>query len=361
MHTHKLNLLCVSALLYYSGLIPFANWLHRHSGRKLLVLNYHQASGGELRRHLLYLRKHFRLQFVDQALEALYATGEVKTSSRSRQLPLAITFDDGYADNYTVAYRLARELQVPITIFLISNYIGNGGAYWWFDHLVEKTRVNEVTIDGHTYHLKELDEQQKLAQVIDVHINSMADAEKQQAYLHRICRALSVSIPGTIGSNGEPVSLLTWEQVQEMKASHLVAFGGHTLHHATLATLTNMEEARKEVEGCRLLLQEKLGLSLRVFAYPHGGVEHIEAHGVLAVQQAGYQWALTTIPGSNTPKTHPYLIRRMSADSHLHWLIIALMTCGIWDFLSYCNWLMKRFQYRKILKKMGLVPISLRQ
>ena len=341
---------CVSALLYYSGLMHIIHWLHQRSGQRLLILNYHQASGGQLRRHLLYLRKHYRLQFLDHALEELFSEHKASGHKRDRRLPLAVTFDDGYLDNYTHAYALARELQIPITIFLISSYIGKGAAFWWFDHLVEKAQVNKATMVGQIFDLNKLHEQQELAQFIDTQVNLQADAGTRHVYLSSISRTLSAPAAAIANMNEEPAPLLTWDQVQEMQASNWVAFGGHTLHHPTLSMLVNADEAYKEVSACRSLLQEKLGSPVRVFAFPHGGVEHIGANGLLAAQRAGYRWAVTTLPGVNTLQTPPYLIRRISANSQLHWLVIAFMTSGIWDLLTYVNWLTKRMKYRKILK-----------
>lgn len=343
-------LLCISAFLYYSGLLHIIHWLHRHSGPRLLILNYHQASGGELHRHLLYLSKHFRMQFVDSALEELY--NEKAHSGKDRRLPLAVTFDDGYLDNYTEAYVLARKLQIPITIFLISGYIGSDSAFWWFERLIEKSRAGQVTLDGQTYDLKKPDDQRVLAQIIDAQVRVNADKEARQTYLNEVSRVLSVPDAARADLNETPVQLFTWEQAQEMQASGWVTFGGHTLHHPVLALLTNADEACKEVATCRSQLQEKLERPVRVFAYPHGGIDHIGVNGMLAVQHAGYRWALTTLQGANTPQTPPYLLRRISANSQLHWLVIAFITSGVWDFLSYCNWLIKRIKYRKALKVM---------
>ncbi len=347
-------LLYISSFLYYSGLIRVIHWLHRHSGPRLLILNYHQASGGELRSHLLYLRKHFRVEFLDHALETLYTTGAEKTASKDRRLPLAITFDDGYLDNYTHAYALARELEVPITIFLISSYIGEGAAFWWFDHLVEKAQVDEVTIDGRPYHLNKADEVQALAQSICTQVSAIADEASRRAYLREMISQLSAPVAIESVLNEKPVPMFSWKQAEEMQASGRVAFGGHTLHHPTLATLANADEACKEVAVCRSLLQEKLGRPAFVFAYPHGGIQHIGVNGMSAVKSAGYRWAVTTLQGVNTAGTHPYLIRRISANSQIHWLLIALMTSGLWDFLSYFNWLVTRMKQRKTLKEMHL-------
>src|SRR5438067_4891813 len=99
-------------------------WL-RHKGGHLVILNYHRASGGDLRRHLLYLRRHYRMLHLEEALEELY-TSKPTERMCDRRTPLVLTFDDGYRDNYTHAFALARELRVPLTIFLVPGYVESG-------------------------------------------------------------------------------------------------------------------------------------------------------------------------------------------------------------------------------------------
>ena len=343
---------CISAFLYYSGALHIIHWLHRHSGRRFIILNYHQSARGDLHRHLLYLRKYYRLQFVEHGIEELY--NKPARPEKDRRLPLAITFDDGYVDNYTCAYALARKLQIPITIFLSTGYVEKGAAFWWFDNLVEKARVKQITLDGRTYMLGSVDGQYELSRFIDEQVKQRTDKQELEAYLANICELLAVP---AVKVDETFTTMLTWKQVEEMLASGLVAFGGHTLHHCTLATLSSIDEAYEEIASCRALLQEKTGRAARVFAYPHGGAEHIGLYGVPAVERAGYQWALTTLQGMNTARTHPYLIRRVSVDAQLPFLLIVLMTSGVWDFLSYWNWLFKRWKYRKSLKEMQLFSI----
>ena len=51
----------VAACFYYSGLVKLARWWTQRSGPRLTILTYHRASGGgDLRHHLLYLRRHYR-------------------------------------------------------------------------------------------------------------------------------------------------------------------------------------------------------------------------------------------------------------------------------------------------------------
>jgi peptidoglycan/xylan/chitin deacetylase (PgdA/CDA1 family) len=347
-------LLTIAACLYYSGLLSLSNRLHRHAGGRLLIVNYHRASGGALRGHLSYLRRRFHLQFLDSALAELFEHHQGTPVKQDRRLPLAVTFDDGYEDNFTHAYPLACDLQVPITIFLITGYMDCGTAFWWQDRFICLARVPQVNFNGRSYQLDRQEDQKFLAQAIDAQFHFITTPEARYEFLLSLSKMLSLPPPVIPAITEEPVPMLTWEQIYEMQASKWVRFGGHTVHHPTLSLLQEAEEAACEVTDCHTQLQERLAQQVDVFAYPHGGIEHIGAGGIQAVEQADFRWAVTTVPGVNTHRTHPYLIRRMAADSQMHWLIIALRTSGIWDCLSYFNWLIKKHRYRKILHQMNL-------
>src|SRR5438874_3785266 len=104
----------ISAFFYYSGLIKLIrSWVQR-SRQRLILLYYHQAAGGDLRGHLLYLRRHYRILHLETALEELYMPRKKGVQREDRRPLLALTFDDGYYDNYTHAFQLACELQIPI-------------------------------------------------------------------------------------------------------------------------------------------------------------------------------------------------------------------------------------------------------
>src|SRR5438445_2414888 len=138
----------VAASFYYSGLVKLARWHTERSWPCLVILNYHRASGGDLRRHLLYLRHHYRMLHLEEALEELYALPGERKQGRDQRTPLVLTFDDGYYDNYTHAFALARELQVPITIFLIPGYVESGDHFWWLEaeRLTRHTQVDKATV-----------------------------------------------------------------------------------------------------------------------------------------------------------------------------------------------------------------------
>src|SRR6266852_3280164 len=115
----------LALIFYYSGLISLFRWHMRRSGKRMIILNYHNANAN-LRSHMLYLRRHYRIMHLEDALEWLYSPHS--TDEHDTRTPLVMTFDDGYHDNYTHAFAFAQELQIPITIFLIPGYL-DGGHY----------------------------------------------------------------------------------------------------------------------------------------------------------------------------------------------------------------------------------------
>ncbi len=331
IHKEHLRVL-VAACLYYSGLVRLALWCMARSGQHLIILNYHRASGGDLRRQLLYLRRYYRIMHLEDALEEFYLSHKEKKQRCDRRIPLALTFDDGYHDNYTHGFALARELQVPFTIFLIPGYIGSSEPFWWREgeRLVRSAQVDELTMEGHTYQLAQLEARRALVQTIYTRVFHAQSVAERESFLANTRRALGVP-----SSGGEEGALpLTWAQVREMEESGLVSFGAHTMRHPILGYLADPAEVQQEVGECRRVLEQQLGHPVRTFAYPVGKPEHIGKEGLQAVKEAGYSWALTTIEEINDPQADPYLLRRLPGDLAQHWLVMASELVGLLGVVS---------------------------
>ena len=332
----KYALWIIAGCFYCSGFVQLARWWTRRSRGKLVILNYHCAAGGNLRNHLRYLHRHYRVMHLESALEEL--SSPKKPERGDNRIPLVLTFDDGYRDNYTHGFPLARQLQVPLTIFLVPGYIDSGARFWWreAEHLVSCAQVDEAVFEGRCYRLSQVEQRQALAVAIDARLRSAPTVDEREKFLEAVRELLRVSPAAVPGE--EPTLPLTWEEVREMEKSGWVSFGAHTMHHPILAQLTDPAEVRYEVEKCRAVLEAQLGHPVRSFAYPVGQLQHIGEDVVRAVQQAGYCWALTTRYGLNTSRSDPFLLRRIEADVDQHWLVIAAEAAGLWGFFSRLRW-----------------------
>jgi peptidoglycan/xylan/chitin deacetylase (PgdA/CDA1 family) len=81
---------------------------------------------------------------------------------------LAITFDDGYENNYTVAYPILKELDLQATIFITPGLIGNDGYLTW-EQVFEMSESGIISIGSHTMshaYLPDLSEE-----VLDIEIS----------------------------------------------------------------------------------------------------------------------------------------------------------------------------------------------
>lgn len=350
MSLRKRLLISVAALLYYSGLTALARWWTGRMPQRLIILNYHRASDGNLRQHVEYLRKHYRIMHIEEALEELYLSPDAIKARGDRRTPLVLTFDDGYRDNYTYGLALARELQVPFTVYLVPGYIESGDYFWWGEgkRLVQRAQVQDVLVEGKTYHLQQPSERQALEHLIDERVRYARSVQQRETFLATARAALAVS--ADVLAEEEPALPLTWEQVQEMQESGLVSFGAHTMHHPVLSYLTDPTELQSELTTCRERLEQRLGHAIRTFAYPIGQMQHIGPETYKAVRLAGYDWALTTRYGINTAQTDPLNLRRIEADVDQHWLVVAVATAGLWGPISRLRWLpliRKRFTNSK--------------
>lgn len=327
----------IGACFYYSGLVKLARFWTRRSGPKLVILCHHRASGELLRGQLLYLKRHYRILHLEAALEELYGPSKAEKPQRDRRTLLAVAFDDGYQDNYTHAFAHARELQIPITIFLVLPSIESGRPFSWLagedEHLVPYAQVNEATIESQTYLLNTADGRKQLAQAIDQRVRYPASIASRNAYLASVRQALGVASSLTEGEKRDLP--LTWSEVEEMEKSEWISFGAHTMNHPILTCLTDPLEVDYEISESRAALEKKLEHAVRTFAYPYGEFGERELR---SVRNAGYNWAVTTIHGFNTAQTDPHQLYRIVVGEHQHWLIIAAKVSGVWEiFLRPCR------------------------
>lgn len=320
----------LAACLYYSGLIALARWWTCLSGKKLVVLCYRHAADGALLEHILYLKRHYRILHLEDALAELYQPGKEPRSTRDRRTMLALTFDDGYHDHYTYGLPLASSLQVPMTVFLLPGYVESGRRFWWRepDYLVRNAQTAEATIRGHTYHVQDPQERQRLLRVLYDGLRLAPSFVQRESFLAEAYKALAVPFSPDRAQQEPGMCSLNWEEARAMERDGWVSFGAHTMNHPTLAALDDAAEAQYEVSECRTELEKQLGHAVRVFAYPPGKRADCAGQSLQAVKHAAYPWAVTTIRGVNTARTDPHLLHRMVVDVDQHWLQVAARASG---------------------------------
>lgn len=311
-------------------------------GVRVLVISYHRVthdyvacaqdglpsllvSAGTLRRQLAQLARTRELVSLADAQRLL---ADPPSRGPLRDVA-AVTFDDGYADLRSVALPVLADLRIPATAFVVTGYVGTGRR---LPHDRIYAALAELAARGvgprqaglGEVHQRALDRCEGLgpAAALDrliARLPARAIACLADALAARV-RMAEAELP-------EATRLASWEDLREVAGAG-VEIGGHTTSHAVLPLLP-LAEARREVEGCRDALRDRLGRPPRWFAYPNG--YHTAAIRRL-VSAAGFVGAVTTEDRENVRGGDPYRLRRK-----MIWENTTLGPNGYSPALAACN------------------------
>lgn len=255
--------------------------------------------------HVRLLQAHFTLVHLDDWLDARRA---------GRPLPVracAITFDDGWRDNYEYAFPVLRAAAAPATIFLVSDMVGTRYRFW--PNRLADLLANHAPAALAT-RLPEWLEPLVAAAAVDR--GAPLDAEQIDAVIGRckqvrtdaqIAAALDDIERALGGGDQGHRDLADWDEIREMVDSGLVRVGSHTRRHTRLVAGLTVEQLQDEIAGSHRVLEERLGHPPRTFCYPNG--DHCPA-AVEAVR-ARYIGAVTTSSGWNASGADAHLLRRV--------------------------------------------------
>lgn len=183
-----------------------------------------------------------------------------------------LTFDDGYRDVYERVLPACEDLGIPLTIFLSTELVGTSDPPFQFQLQrwlleTEELRVRYGSWDR-TY--------------------SARDSSSMESAYYEIKRRVASLDPGSRGDflealreHNEPAAaepdgtrlMLSWEEAGELADHPLVTVGSHSHHHVSLDRLSS-RRVRTEVARSKEILQDRLGGSIRYFAYPYGDHDH---------------------------------------------------------------------------------------
>jgi peptidoglycan/xylan/chitin deacetylase (PgdA/CDA1 family)/CelD/BcsL family acetyltransferase involved in cellulose biosynthesis len=220
---------------------------------------------------------------------------------------VAITFDDGYQDNYQHAFPILQRHGVTATIFLTTDGLDSRQPLW-FEQLAYAIKVTDrpfVDLEIDMPRRFRLDTPQNRLDAnnrIFALLRRLRDPERTQ-WLTEIHRYLGITSHSNRTDN-----MLTWDQVRLMKSAG-ITFGGHTVTHPFISKLSS-DRILWEASECKRRIEEELQSPVDLFAYPNGREEDFGSANKHLIRNAGYKAAVTTIWGTNYASTDPMELRR---------------------------------------------------
>lgn len=265
-------------------------------GQRLSILIYHRVLAEKdvlfpaeidvprFEQHLRWLKANFTLLPLADAIVHL----------RNGTLPAraaCITFDDGYADNATIALPLLQRYQAPATVFVATGFL-NGGRMW-NDTVIDLVRKAPERIDltaagfGRYSLTGTVERQAAIRDLIDA-LKYLPMAERQ-AKVDELTALVPVRLRTDL--------MMTDEQVRALHRAG-VEIGAHTVNHPIIARLPDAD-ARAEIAKGKAVLEAMIDAPVRTFAYPNGKPDQdYHARHVEMVKQLGFDAAVSTSWGA---------------------------------------------------------------
>jgi peptidoglycan/xylan/chitin deacetylase (PgdA/CDA1 family) len=296
----------LAILIFYSGFLSLFLYLARKLSWRadFAILMYHQVLDVEHNREnhlpsgmltfedtfdkqMKYLKKHFNVTALDELVGCL----------RDRKNPparsVAITFDDGWRDNYLFAFPVLKKYGLPATIFLSTDYIDTSRVFWF--HAVNLIlRAGALSSQKMTEILngfEQISQEEKKAVVeslafADAFVEKLKKIEPhiQEKIIVEMIKKSGIQMSGTNRRRW----MLDWDEIKQM-AENKISFGSHAGSHRILTHLDSGEIKTELIES-KGAIEEKTKGPVSCFAYPNGDyTSRIKE----LVKQTGYLCACT--------------------------------------------------------------------
>jgi peptidoglycan/xylan/chitin deacetylase (PgdA/CDA1 family) len=272
-----------------------ADWVGRRYGRNWSILAYHRIAEPETDPwNLCVSPKNFEQQIqVLRATCRCMSLGELAQGALANDLPeraVALTFDDGYADNLTCAADVLERYEVPATVFLATGYIDGEREFWWdeLERIFLQPGILPSTLEltigptQHRWHLGSAAEHsaEAFTRYRGWKVRQKAPTRRHHIYkeVYRLLRSLVVADRETVLAQ-----LRAWAAVpQEARATHRILrageaadlvrrpcleVGAHGVDHLELPGLA-ADEKYRQIAQSKAECERLVGHEISAFSYP---------------------------------------------------------------------------------------------
>lgn len=233
-----------------------------------------------------YLTKGYRFVDLDEVHKQL--SGSLKSKNKF----VCFTLDDGYRDNYEVAYPIFKKYNCPFTVYVSTDFPDNKAVVWWYvldDIIMNNDKL--VLSDGSEYFCGNIEEKDSTFYAIHKKISGVKPELLKQTFLDWFS-AYEFSFEQKVGDLS-----LTNEQIKLLAEDNLCTIASHTVTHPRLADMT-IEQQRFELTESKIKLESLIRKDVHHFSYPFG---NHNADTISLAQECGYKTA-TFAWGGHTRK-----------------------------------------------------------
>jgi peptidoglycan/xylan/chitin deacetylase (PgdA/CDA1 family) len=284
---------------------------------KLSILIYHrvlpdtdellpgEVSAQSFEAQMIALKSAFNVLPLSEAIARLKSTSLPARAA-------CITFDDGYADNASIALPILQRHGLPATFFIATAYL-NGGRMFndTVIHAIRHSRIDRVDLTElglGEHELGTLEDKRKALSKILWNIRYHLPVNQRENAAEEIAQQLAY-IPA-------PKDLMMDDRQVKAIADAGMEIGGHTANHPILARLDTAAACQEVAEG-KEYLEALLGAKVTLFAYPNGrpGIDYLPEQTDIP-RKLGFESAVSTHWGAANKGCDIFQLPRFTPHSN---------------------------------------------
>jgi peptidoglycan/xylan/chitin deacetylase (PgdA/CDA1 family) len=256
--------------------------------------------------HVIALKEKFEVVGLDRLLFLTRQANPVRK-------PLAlITFDDGYVDNYSLAFPILRKHRVTAVFFLPTAFIGTSRVPWWDEiaWLVRQAAGKSIELQGgdQPLLLRTENMEANIRKIMKWVKSRPVPIERQVEEIRDACGGLALPTKGRL--------FVDWDEVREMRSLGM-DIGSHTHTHRLLAHLDRAEQ-REELARSKEILESALGTPVTAVAYPVGSRSAYDDETCALAAATGYRLGFNFLRRNNPfPLPRPLDVGRLAVDENI--------------------------------------------
>lgn len=238
----------------------------------------------------------------------------IKSGINLPQNTYAITFDDGFENNYSVAAPILVDLKIPASFYFSSEFIENNSMSWIdkIEYALEKIKSGQVYLptSKKKYNFFDVKSKitllklirKKLKKNFNINLDHFVNDFYDQLRLKKI-NQLDTQIDQKIN----------WLKVKKLSNESLFDIGGHSHRHLSFGSLTR-NEIKSEISKSVSLFNKKANLILDQYSYPEGQKIDFNNFVIYTLKQKGIKICPTAISGINNFNTSFFHLKRIQID-----------------------------------------------
>lgn len=267
-----------------------------------------------------YTGKHLNRELFVRSIEAISQAGQALSMNEviwhcENKVPFppksfAVTFDDGFENNVSVAAPVLVDLKVPATIYVTTDFVDRNRMSW-IDRVESAVEIapDQVFCASWTkenFSLGDVTSRIYFLEAVRRLVKTSSSVNPDD-FAGSIC--LQLGVEGSDYPDSELDCKMSWEQVREVARSEMFTIGGHSHSHPILSFLS-AQDLDYELDTCFALLKEQADIEPSHFSYPEG-LQHCYSGEVIdALRERGVRSSPTAIAGRNTSDHDLFHLRR---------------------------------------------------